>query len=170
MKFWGQESTGRCLLQKSQFFEKKKNKIWLLHFQRVVKMGRPVKKIMKSILFWTDLKRMKSEIFRCVLSFESMDRSTARDFTVLLIDSFSEISTTEVTLVSGDWQAESDATGMVWTCLITVITYHLYGNLGCQISKDGIQNYIDRFLGKNPHTPRKLSYFVNSHSFEQSKN
>ena len=56
---------------------------------------------------------MKSEIFRCVLSFESMDRSTARDFTVLLIDSFSEISTTAVTLISGDWQAESDATGMV---------------------------------------------------------
>ena len=43
--------------------------------------------------------------------------------------------------------------------------YVQYGIIGCQVFKKGIQNLaspkFDTVLAKNPHTQRKLLYFVN---------
>ena len=50
VKFWGQESTGSWFLQKIQF-KTDIFLIWLLHFQRVVQIGRHVKKIYKYVFF-----------------------------------------------------------------------------------------------------------------------
>ena len=43
-----------------------------------------------------------------------------------------------------------------------------YGNMDCQVFKEGIQNLID-FLSKIQDTLRKMLYLVNRHSVESSK-